>query len=89
MANALLAVRATRVADEVAEKLGEISLAEDLKPSQVDRLLLTWCAERVLPMMRDGQSLKHFLEGVHIRAASAAEVEVRRPLPTRGKNSQE
>lgn len=65
----LLAARATRVEESVADELARISQAEDLKPAEVDRQILTWFATNVARLRPEAQALKQFLRGLRVEPA--------------------
>ncbi|HEV2424284.1 MAG TPA: hypothetical protein VGZ29_05600 [Terriglobia bacterium] len=64
MNNKLLAARATRVEEEVADELAKISDHDGLKPAEVDRQILTWFAATIARRRRPGQALKQFLRSL-------------------------
>ena len=61
--------RATRVDEDIARELLRLTEAEDLKPAEVDRQILTWFARSVAKLRRPGQALKHFLGTVQVEPA--------------------
>lgn len=66
MSNKLLAARATRVEEPVADELAKISDHDGLKPAEVDRQILTWFAETVARRRPHGQALKQFLRSLRV-----------------------
>lgn len=65
----LIVPRATRIDEDIARVLMEITDSEGLKPAEVDRQILTWFAESVARIKPASQGLRHFLRSLRLEPA--------------------